>query len=102
MSHIADVKLTSYWTSLDTYITVDSSAQYIIVNSSPDIIYAVESATEDIDEAIIGVPVEPNDWIQYKKGSQTLYLKNGYVPVVSGEEVTQVKLSNITINKVDA
>lgn len=99
--HIADVKVPSEWVTLDSLITsVEADAEYIIVNSSPDGIYAVEGDT-DPSEEIIGVPVPSGFYIYYTKGSQAhLYLRNGYSPVkVSGVD-TQNKISNITINKV--
>lgn len=99
--HIADVKVPSTWTTLASLITtVDADAEYVIINSSPDLIYAVEgNATPDDD--IIGVPVQPNFYISYKKGSQAnLYLRNGYTSVVTSGVATQNKISNVTINKV--
>lgn len=99
--HIADVKLPSEWTTLASLITtVEDDAQYMIMNSSPDLIYAVEGDTTPVD-AIIGVPILPNNYILYQKGSQTnLYLRNGYTPVMASGVDTQHKISNITINKV--
>lgn len=100
--HIADVKLPSTWTTLASFVTsgIEEDAQYVIVNSSPDDIYAVEGDAEPSDE-IIGVPVAPNNYIIYQKGTQAnLYLRNGYSPVVASGVPTQNKLSNITINKV--
>lgn len=94
--HIQDVKITSNWTSLSTYTTVEEGATYQIVNSSPDVVYAVEG--NDLPETgIIGVIVQPSSYIMYQKGEQAnLYLKNGFTPVEGGLQ----KLSNITINKV--
>lgn len=98
--HIADVKLPSNWTTLESLIsTVEDEATYIIVNSSPDDIYAVEGDT--VPENIIGIPVASGNYLTYKKGAQAhLYLKNAYSPVMSSGVDTQNKLSNITINKV--
>lgn len=94
--HIQDVKLTHNWTSLAIYTAVDVDATYQIVNNSPDVIYAVEG--DDIpNELVIGVVVNPSDYIMYQPGEQAnLYLKNGFTPVADG----MGKLSNITINKV--
>lgn len=99
--HIADVKIPSTWTTLASLITtVESDATYVIMNSSPDVMYAVEGDTEPAD-TVIGVPVLPNNFLNYKKGTQAnLYLKNGYTPVTTSGVDTQNKLSNITINKV--
>lgn len=99
--HIADTKIPSSWVTLASLITtVEDDAEYVIVNSSPDLIYAVEGDTAP-DAEIIGVPVPSNFYISYKKGSQSnLYLRNGYTPVISGGVDTQNKISNITINKV--
>lgn len=99
--HIADVKIPSSWTSLaDLITTVDPASEYLLINSSPDLMYAVEGDTTPADD-VIGVPVLPNNYIQYKKGSQAnLYIRNAFTPVISGGVDTQNKLSNLTINKV--
>lgn len=98
--HIADVKLPSSWTALATFTDVTEDDTYVIVNSSPDLIYAVEGSATPI-AGVIGVPVAPGNYINYKKGGQTnLYLRNGYTPVMVGDVDTQNKVSNITINKV--
>jgi hypothetical protein len=98
--HIADVKLPSSWTALATFTDVNEDDTYVIVNSSPDLIYAVEGSATPI-AGVIGVPVAPGNYINYKKGGQTnLYLRNGYTPVMVGNVDTQNKVSNITINKV--
>ena len=98
--HIADVKLPSSWTALSTYVEVSNSDTYIIVNSSPDLIYAVEGSATPLS-TVIGVPVASGNYINYKKGDQiNLYLRNGYTPVMVGGVDTQNKISNITINKV--
>lgn len=98
--HIADVKLPSTWTTLESLIsTVESDATYVIVNSSPDDIYAIEG--NEAPEDIIGIPVASGNYVTYKKGSQAnLYLRNAYSPVMASGIDTQNKLSNITINKV--
>lgn len=94
--HIQDVKLTHNWTSLATYTEVEDGATYQIVNSSPDIIYAVEGDGLP-EQGVIGVLVQPGNYVMYQKGEQAnLYLKNGFTPVEGGLQ----KLSNITINKV--
>lgn len=98
--HLADVKLPSKWTALSSYVEVTNDSTYIIVNSSSDLIYAVEGSATPI-AGVIGVPVAPGNYINYKKGEQTnLYLRNGYTPVMIGDVDTQNKVSNITINKV--
>lgn len=99
--HIADVKIPSEWVTFESLVTtVDTSSEYIIVNSSPDLIYAVEGDAAPL-ETVIGVPVNPGNYINYKKGSQAnLYLRNGYTPVKKDGVIVQGKLSNVTINKV--
>lgn len=99
--HIADVKIPSEWVTLESLITsVEDGAKYIIVNSSPDGIYAVEGDGAPSEE-IIGVPVPSGFYIFYTKGSQAhLYLRNGYSPVKASGVDTQNKISNVTINKV--
>lgn len=98
--HIADVKLPSNWTTLESLISdVESDATYVIINSSPDDIYAIEGDTAP--ENTIGVPIVSGNYLMYKKGSQAhLYLRNGYSPVMASGIDTQNKLSNVTINKV--
>jgi len=98
--HIKDTKLPSTWTAFSTLVDeVEANAEYIITNSSPDTIYALES-TGDPDKTYIGVPVNPGNFIDYKKGTQDLYLRNAYTPVTSGGVATENKVSNITISKV--
>lgn len=99
--HIADVKIPSTWVTLASLITtVEEESEYVIVNSSPDLIYVVEGDTEP-DDIIIGIPVNPGNYVSYKKGAQAnLYIRNGYTPVMVGGVDSQNKLSNITINKV--
>ena len=97
--HIKDVKIPSTWTPLSQYLDVEADAEYLIINSSPDTIYAIES-TGAPASGYIGVPVEPTCYIDYKKGNQDLYIRNGYTPVTVGGVAKEKKLSNITINKV--
>lgn len=98
--HIKDTKLPSTWTVFSTLIDeVEANAEYIITNSSPDIIYAIES-TGNPNATYIGIPVNPGNFIDYKKGTQDLYLRNAYTPVTSGGVIKENKLSNITISKV--
>lgn len=97
--HIKDVKIPSTWTQFSQYVDVEAGAEYLIINSSPDTIYAIES-TGTPATGYIGVPVEPTCYIDYKKGDQDLYIRNGYTPVIAGGVMKENKLSNITINKV--
>ena len=46
--HIADVKLPSSWTALATFTEENENDTYVIVNSSPDLIYAVEGSATPI------------------------------------------------------
>lgn len=98
--HVADVKVPNEWTTLASLITtVDADTTYVLVNSSPDTLYAVEGDTTP-SEAVIGVILIPEDYIVYKKGTQAnLYLRNGATPVVMNG-VEQIKISNLTVNKV--
>lgn len=98
--HIKDVKLPSTWIAFSTLIDeVEADTEYIITNSSPDTIYAIES-TGTPKAAYIGIPVNSGNFIDYKKGTQDLYLRNAYTPVTSGGVATENKVSNITISKV--
>lgn len=99
--HIADVKIPSEWTTLDSLISsVDEGATYILVNNSPDELFAVEGdASPNAD--IIGVPIASGNFITYQKGAQAhLYLRNGYNSVKAGGVSTYNKVSNLTVNKV--
>lgn len=90
--HIADVKIPSTWTQFSTYTDVENGATYVLVNSSPDILYFVESDGEPRD-TVIGVPIDNGEFVNYQKGSQDLYIRNG-------APSTSTKVSNLTINKV--
>jgi hypothetical protein len=96
---IAELDVTTAWANTVTnYLNGDDT--FTIVNSSPGIIYAVEGDTAPSAD-VIGVPVQPGNYILYKKGSNAyLYLKNGYSPVVTQGVNTQSKTSRIIINKV--
>ncbi len=98
--HIKDIKLPSTWTAFSTLVDeVEAGTEYIITNSSPDTIYAIESAGVP-DKKYIGIPVYSGNYIDYKKGVQDLYLRNAYTPVTSKGVAKENKVSNITISKV--
>ena len=98
--HIADVKITGEWTPISRFTAIDGSAQYVIINSSQDDIYAVEG---DVIPAgnVVGAIIVPGNYIVYKKGVQAdLYVRSAAAPVLSSGIDERVKVSNITINKV--
>lgn len=98
--HIADVKIPSEWTPLSNFTEVEADAEYVLINSSPDLMFAVEGDEPPMDD-VIGVPVMSYNYITYKKGAQAnLYIRNAYTPVYSDGVDTQNKISNLTINKV--
>lgn len=99
--HIADVKVSNAWVTLKDLIPeVEPSATYIIMNTSPDIVYAVEGDVLP-GETITGAPISSGSYGVYVQGEQEhLYLRNGFTPVTTSGINSYIKDSNISISKV--
>lgn len=99
--HIADVKVPNEWVTLSSLIgEVEDEATYTLINTSPDIVYAVEGDAIP-DSTITGAPIQPSSYGIYSKGSQAeLYLRNGYTPVAVSGVGSYIKESNVSVNKV--
>ena len=96
--HIADVKITNEWVTLSSFTTIGANDVFYLINSSPDMLYAVEADATPAND-VVGVPFQPGDYLEYQKGAQAeLYIRNGYRNI--GSEPSPVKISNLTINKV--
>ena len=96
---VTELDITKDWSNtVSNYLNDEDT--FMIVNNSPDIIYAVEmDTTPSVD--IIGIPIQPSNYITYKKGGNNyLYLKNGYSPVIKNGVDTQPKVSRVLVNKV--
>lgn len=99
--HIADVKVPNEWVTLASLIgEVEDGATYTLINTSPDIVYAVEGDALP-DTMVTGAPITPSNYGIYTKGVQAdLYLRNGYTSVAVAGVSSYRKESNISINKV--
>ena len=92
--HIADAEITNTWVNLATLTPGTTTDTYTLVNGSPDIIYVVESSSTPA-AGLQGNPVYPGCYVVYKKGSQDLYARNGYISVTG----QPAKKSRLIINK---
>jgi hypothetical protein len=97
---IAETKIGNQWAQL-TGVTFSDDTTYIIVNNSPDVIYAVESASTP-EGTVTGVPVPAGNYIKYEKGSQNLYFRNGKSLITDATGSTQTSYSRILVNAVDS
>lgn len=100
--HIADVKATNEWQTLEDLLgeSLEETATYILMNTSPDVVYAVEGDTLP-GEAVTGAPINPSSYGIYKKGEQAnLYIRNGATPVAVSGIASYTKESNISVSKV--
>ena len=73
MAQIGLQNLTTEWTAFTDITTPDADTNYYIQNRGPDILLAVESSAEPT--TVDGVLVQPYKTLNYKKGTQTLYLR---------------------------
>lgn len=97
---VTETKIKNEWEQL-AGVTFDEDETYIIVNNSPDIIYAVEGSTTPAD-AIVGVPVLAFNYIKYEKGSQNLYLRNRKQGTKDSAGNVKIEYSRVLVNKVDS
>lgn len=96
---ITELDIPSDWTDAAAKLFNDTDT-YTIVNTSPDIIYALEGDSVPASK-LRGIPVAPGNYIKYQKGENAnLYLRNGYSPVKADGVDTQPKTSRVVINKV--
>lgn len=97
---VAETKVKNEWEKLDG-VTFDEDETYIIVNNSPDIIYAVESSDAPSD-SITGIPILSFNYIKYEKGSQDLYFRNRKQGTKDLAGNVKIEYSRILVNKVDS
>lgn len=75
MSQVDFETLTDEWKALSNIISVDADTTYYLQNRGSDTMIALESSTTPAANAQGGVMVLPYKTVQYKKGTQDLYLR---------------------------
>ena len=75
MAQVEFEALTTEWTALSDIITVSADATYYIQNRGADTLVALESSTEPTADNQEGFMCQPYKVIEYKKGTQDLYLR---------------------------
>ena len=66
-------ELKTKWVAFTDITTPDADTTYYIQNRGPDVLLAVEASAEPT--TVDGVLVQPYKTLNYKKGTQTLYLR---------------------------
>lgn len=75
MSQVNFETLSNEWKTLSDIISVDADTTYYLQNRGVDTMIALESSSEPAANAQGGVMVLPYKTVQYKKGTQDLYLR---------------------------
>lgn len=75
MSQVDFETLTDEWKALSNIISVDADTTYYLQNRGVDTMIALESSSAPAANAQGGVMVLPYKTVQYKKGTQDLYLR---------------------------